>query len=146
MAEGISVREITLADAEAAARLCGELGYPLDPSEIEQRIQGFSAMPDHTVFVACLEQRVVAWIDIGIVHHFQSEPYGEIGGFVVASGYRSTGIGRELMRHAEEWVSARGVRKMLVRSQITREAAHRFYLRQGYSHTKTSAVFTKQFL
>jgi hypothetical protein len=33
---------------------------------------------------------------------------------------------------------------MLVRSQIKREDAHRFYLREGYVRTKTSVVFTKE--
>jgi hypothetical protein len=32
---------------------------------------------------------------------------------------------------------------MVVRSQVAREAAHRFYLRHGYERTKTSAVFSK---
>ncbi len=139
----VSVREIAVADAEIAAALCGELGYPADPSEIERRIRKIHEMPDHTVIVACVEEQVAGWIDVGIIQHFQSERYGEIGGFVVARGHRSSGIGRELIRRAEEWVAARGVKKILVRSQLVREAAHRFYLREGYSHTKTSAVFTK---
>ena len=139
----VSVREIAVADAEIAAGLCGELGYPADPFEIEQRIRRIHTMPDHTVFVACVEQQVAGWIDVGIIQHFQSEPYGEIGGFVIAAGHRSLGIGREVIQRAEEWVAARGVRKILVRSQLVREAAHRFYLREGYAHTKTSAVFMK---
>jgi hypothetical protein len=32
----------------------------------------------------------------------------------------------------------------IVRSRITREAAHRFYLREGYTIEKTSLVFSKQ--
>jgi len=36
-----------------------------------------------------------------------------------------------------------GLRRALVRSQIAREAAHRFYLREGYARIKTSAVFEK---
>jgi hypothetical protein len=32
---------------------------------------------------------------------------------------------------------------MVVRSQMAREAAHRFYVREGYRQTKTSAVFSK---
>jgi hypothetical protein len=33
-----------------------------------------------------------------------------------------------------------------VRSQIIREDAHRFYLREGYSKVKTSVVFEKPLL
>ena len=36
-----------------------------------------------------------------------------------------------------------GLRRALVRSQVSREPAHRFYLREGYARVKTSAVFEK---
>jgi hypothetical protein len=32
---------------------------------------------------------------------------------------------------------------MVVRSQIKRDAAHRFYLREGYEQVKTSHIFAK---
>jgi GNAT superfamily N-acetyltransferase len=143
MTADLCVRPITVADAPTAAALCLELGYPAPAAILEQRIRCFETMPDHTVLVACTNQYVVGWIDVGIVHHFQSDPYGEIGGFIVAASYRGSGIGRALIKKAEGWVADRGVKKMLVRSQVAREAAHRFYLREGYVQTKTSAVFTK---
>ncbi len=91
-----------------------------------------------------MDDIVVGWIDVGIVHHLQSEPYGEIGGFVVTQNHRGSGIGKDLLAHAEVWIRERGVRRALVRSQLMREAAHRFYKREGYSQVKTSAVFEKQ--
>jgi hypothetical protein len=39
---------------------------------------------------------------------------------------------------------AYGLQRALVRSQVSREPAHRFYLREGYAHVKTSAVFEKR--
>jgi hypothetical protein len=44
---------------------------------------------------------------------------------------------------AEEWARQQGLGNIVVRSRATREAAHRFYLREGYAQTKISAVFTK---
>ncbi len=86
----------------------------------------------------------MGWIDVSVVHHLQNDPYGEIGGLVVASGNRSAGIGQALLRRAEEWIRReKKLRRVVVRSQISREAAHRFYLREGYSRWKTSAVFAK---
>jgi GNAT superfamily N-acetyltransferase len=137
-------REVTISDAAAAAELSGELGYPVSGEVMAQRIEGLQCSASHTVYVACLSHQVVGWIDVGICHHLQSEPYAEIGGLVVADGLRSIGIGRQLLAQAEQWAKARGLTKMLVRSRATREAAHRFYLREGYEHTKISAVFTKQ--
>jgi len=140
---GFTIREITTSDAEAAASLCAELGYSVTPAVMAERIRRLANSPDHTVFVGCIGDRVVGWIDIGEVVRIQSELAGEIGGFVVSDGFRSTGIGRQLLRRAEEWARERGIGKIVVRSQIKREAAHRFYLREGYQQVKTSHVFSK---
>jgi GNAT superfamily N-acetyltransferase len=140
----LTIREITLKDAEAAGRLSAEFGYPATLETMERRIRALEGRADHAVFLAFLDDVVVGWIDVGIVHHLQSEPYGEIGGFVVSEKYRSTGVGKQLIAHAESWMGAQGLRRALVRSQIVREAAHRFYLREGYARVKTSAVFEKQ--
>jgi len=139
----LSIRPIANTDAEAVAQLSGELGYPVSVSAMEERIRHFANVPGHMVFVACVSDALVGWIDVGIVHHLQAEPYGEIGGLVVSHTRRSAGIGRELVKQAERWVTEQGLSKMVVRSRTTREAAHRFYLREGYSMTKTSAVFSK---
>jgi PhnO protein len=41
-----------------------------------------------------------------------------------------------------EW--EKGVDTVRVTSHSSREEAHRFYLRDGYRHTKTSLVFEKK--
>jgi GNAT superfamily N-acetyltransferase len=139
-----SIRPIEAADAEAAAALCAELGYPVSTVVLEQRIRTLAILPSHVVMVACGQDgRLIGLIDVSISHHLPSEPYGEIGGMVVSEGCRGNGVGRALLAAAEHWISERGIRKALVRSRVVRERAHRFYLREGYSHTKTSAVFVK---
>lgn len=138
------LREITAADAAAAAMLSGELGYPVSAEIMERRIESLARSADHAVYVACAAGEVVGWIDVGVIHHLQAEPRAEIGGLVVSSGARSGGIGRRLVARAEEWAAQRGLTSVVVRSQIAREGAHRFYLREGYQRTKTSAVFTKK--
>jgi GNAT superfamily N-acetyltransferase len=140
----LAIREINVADAEAAAKLSDELGYPVSTEAMECRIRAREGLRDHTVLVACVAGEVVAWVDVVVVHHLAVEPYGEIGGLVVGDGHRSAGIGRTLLAHAEQWIASQGIRNAVVRSQIKREDAHRFYLREGYSRTKTSAVFSKE--
>lgn len=110
---------------------------------MEERIRNYTRLTDRVVFVAYHDGAVIGWIDVGIVHHLQVEPNGEIGGLVVSNTCRSAGIGAKLVARAEQWVKERGLTRMIVRSQIAREAAHRFYLREGYERTKTSAVFSK---
>jgi GNAT superfamily N-acetyltransferase len=141
--EGLFIREIALADAEAAAQLCEELGYPASIDAIRKRIAALQTLPDHMVYVICTGDMVIGWIDVRITQHLQTEPFGEIGGLVVSSAYRSRGVGQKLLAHAEHWIADQGITDIVVRSRITRESAHRFYLREGYSLTKTSAVFSK---
>jgi GNAT superfamily N-acetyltransferase len=139
----IDIRVLEVSDAEAVARLSGELGYPVEVHTMEQRIRTFADLPDRIAYVACLDGAVVGWIDAGIVQRLQTDAHGEIGGLVVSNTCRNGGIGAELVRCAEQWIRDRGLCKVVVRSQIAREAAHRFYLREGYERTKTSAVFSK---
>jgi len=141
--DDLLAREITPEDAEAAAQLSEELGYPVSPAEMKQRIEAVARLPDHAIYVACVAGTVFGWIDVGICRHLQSEPRAEIGGLVVSSEVRGRGVGRHLITCAESWARQRGLRGMVVRSQIAREEAHNFYLREGYARTKISAVFTK---
>ena len=142
--DSLLIREIGVTDAEAAAQLCEELGYPVSAGAMLKRIAVIQSLPDHVVYVASLDEAVIAWIDVGIVQHLQTDQYGEIGGFVVSNAYRSRGVGQKLLARAERWVARKGIRQVVVRSRITRESAHRFYLREGYSRMKTSAVFSKE--
>jgi GNAT superfamily N-acetyltransferase len=141
--DDLLTREISPADAEAAAKLSEELGYPVSSAEMKQRIETLAKLADHVIYVACVAGAVVGWIDVGVSRHLQSEPRAEIGGLVISADVRGRGIGRRLLTCAENWARQRGIRGMVVRSQIAREGAHNFYLREGYARTKTSAVFTK---
>jgi GNAT superfamily N-acetyltransferase len=139
----LTIRRIELPDAEAVSQLSAELGYPVPVAEMEARIRNLAFLPDHAVYVGCQGDTVVGWIDVGIVHHLQAEACGEIGGLVVSHACRNAGVGAQLLLQAEQWVRDRGLKKVIVRSRISRDAAHRFYLREGYERTKTSAVFAK---
>jgi GNAT superfamily N-acetyltransferase len=134
---------MTVTDASDAASLSAELGYPVSTQAMESRLKQFAEMEDHAVFAACRQDRVVAWIDVSIAHHLQSETCGEIGGLIVSSEHQGCGIGKKLVATAEQWIRSRGIAKVLVRSQIARERAHAFYLQLNFSRLKTSAVFTK---
>src|SRR6185437_4352634 len=103
----LCIREIALSDAEGAAKLSEELGYPVSPDEMKARIQKLASMKQHAVYVASMANSVIGWIDVGIVHHLQAEPYAEIGGLVVSSEFRSLGIGKTLVAQAERWARDR---------------------------------------
>jgi (aminoalkyl)phosphonate N-acetyltransferase len=141
--DSIEIRPIVPADAARAAALSGELGYPCDDAAMRARIEHLEGAADHGVFVATRGGRVVGWVHVSAVLHLQGEPRAEIGGLVVTADARSLGIGAMLVARAEQWARDQRLASVVVRSQIMREDAHRFYLREGYERTKTSAVFTK---
>jgi GNAT superfamily N-acetyltransferase len=140
----VEIRSVTPDDAEDAARLSAELGYPAGLSAMRARIEQLLASSEHGLFMAVKGDRAVGWIHVSATHHLQSDVRAEIGGLVVSAAYRSLGIGAKLVARAEQWARDRGLAGMVVRSQIKREDAHRFYLREGYARTKTSAVFSKE--
>jgi GNAT superfamily N-acetyltransferase len=141
--DGLVIREATSSDAKELCELSAELGYPSPLNAMQQRIDVLARLTDHAVYVAIVGGQLAGWIHVAMVHHLQAESRAEIGGLVVGAHVRSKGIGRELVARAEGWALQQGVKSVVVRSQIARQDAHRFYLREGYRQTKTSAVFTK---
>src|SRR5512140_623858 len=99
------IRNARPEDAEALSILSAELGYPVEPEVMRERIVDLPA--GHAVFVA-ESGKVVGWIDVGLVFHLQSGTRAEIGGLVVSADARNQGVGRRLLDHAEQWAAAKG--------------------------------------
>lgn len=132
-------------DAPDVAVLVEELGYQRrDPAHIAEWIKRMQTQSDSQIaFVACLGECVVGWIEVSIERRLQSAPYALIGGLVVKNGHRNQQLGRRLCERAEAWAWEQGLTTVRVTSRSTRTDAHRFYLKNGYSLTKTSQVFEK---
>ncbi len=139
----VSIRPIRQEDARAVAELVTQLGYQRTPEQVRHWVLDLGSRSDQAAFVAELKGEVVAWIDVSLERHLQSEAFGLIGGLVVRDGVRGAGIGKRLCEQAEDWSRGQGVKTIRVTSRSTREAAHRFYLRDGYRQTKVSMVFEK---
>jgi GNAT superfamily N-acetyltransferase len=139
----MNIRPICPDDADAVAELVAQLGYERTREQVLRWVYDLGSRPEQACFVAELKGEVVAWIDVSLEHHLQSDVFGLIGGLVVKDGVRGAGIGRRLCEQAEDWSRRQGAKKIRVTSRSTREAAHRFYLRDGYRQTKVSMVFEK---
>ncbi len=140
---GLLIRRLTADDAEAAAQLSGQLGYSCSAGDLRERIEELSGAADRIAFAAVVDGQIVGWIDAAMERHLQSPASAVIGGMVVREDTRGLGIGRRLCVEVEEWARSQFVPLVRVRSQIKREDAHRFYLRDGYRKVKTSLVFEK---
>jgi GNAT superfamily N-acetyltransferase len=142
----LSIRRLMISDAEEAAELSSQLGYPSSPDDIRVRIEERARSTDSIALAALVNGQIVGWIDASIERHLQSPASAVIGGLVVREGTRGLGIGKRLCLEIEQWARDRSVPVLRVRSQIIREDAHRFYLREGYNKVKTSVVFEKPLL
>jgi GNAT superfamily N-acetyltransferase len=141
----VRIRPMTAADAPQVADLTTQLGYPTAEGDAIQRLADIESRPDdHAAIVADDRGRAVAWVHVELVPSLASGLTANIGGLVVDEAHRSSGVGAELLAAAEEWARSRGVSRMVVRSRVARERAHRFYEREGYALVKTSHIFEKR--
>jgi len=138
------VRPLTAADAPAVAELSAQLGYPGSTEVLRRRIEALAPSEDRVAFAAAHGRELLGWIDAAVERHLQAEETVVIGGLVVRETARGHGVGKRLCEEVERWARERGFACVRVRSQIKRQDAHRFYLRDGYRQVKTSLVFEKQ--
>ena len=135
---------MTTADAPAVAALSAQLGYPILPATIAERLELISQSSDHGVYAAEAAGSVTGWVHIYGVRLLESPAYfAEIGGLVVDAAQRRQGIGSALMQRAEDWAGEHGFPEVRLRSGLHRTEAHEFYQSIGYTLTKTSHMFRK---
>lgn len=136
------IRAATPNDGAAIQRLLEQLGYPDISLQDTQRNLNHHNDPDYRVLVGEIEGHVVAFIALHCFNlmHWK-EKMGRISAFCVEDGFRSKGVGRQLLHAGEEWLSSKGCAKIEVTSNARRIRAHQFYLNLGY--TEDSRRFVK---
>ena len=139
-----NIRNASFDDISDSCRLSEALGYLNSESEIQDRLNYILNADAHLVLVAFLSKRkVIGWLHIFEAQRIESGKFAEIGGFVVDREYRNIGVGKKLLKAAEEWALKKNLPKLRVRSKIEREDAKEFYLKMGFSITKKQRVFDK---
>lgn len=141
----VGIRKARYADATVIAELSGQLGYPSTVAEMQGRLTSLLHRPRHSVvFVAEVSERqVIGWLHVSVTPLLEVPLRAEVNGLVVAEGQRSAGAGAKLLQAAERWAKGKGCQSMSVRSNVIRDRAHAFYLRNGYEHFKTQKAFRK---
>jgi GNAT superfamily N-acetyltransferase len=138
-----SVRPARPEDAGELARLSSQLGYPMTPGIAAVQLSEVAGHRDHALLVAETAGGLAGWIQISVSRVFESPSAAEIAGLVVDETRRGEGVGPRLLRAAEDWARERGCRRVRVRSNVVRERAHAFYVREGYGKIKVQQVFEK---
>ncbi len=138
----MTIRTAKPSDSPAIQQLLEQLGYPkitLDDTRKNLRNQQDDS---YRVLVGEIDGHVVAFIALHAFHVMHwNERIGRISSFCVEEGFRSKGVGRQLLRAGEEWLFSRGCAKLEVTSNARRLRAHTFYLSLGY--TEDSRRFVK---
>jgi GNAT superfamily N-acetyltransferase len=140
----VGVRRARATDAARIAELSGQLGYPTTEKQMKVRLKDALRDKDGACFVAeSRESGLIGWIHVSTTPLLEVERRAEVNGLVVDETTRSQGAGTLLLAAAEKWARGKRCKSMSVRSNVLRERAHGFYLRNGYEHYKTQKAFRK---
>jgi GNAT superfamily N-acetyltransferase len=141
----MDIREMRESDLPQVAALAEQLGYPLTLEQLRARFHKVHTRTADQLLVAIASpNNVLGWIHLQAQEDLLTEAKGEVRALVVDAAHRGQGIGKLLLKAGEEWIRARGVDTLFLRTNITREAAHRFYQRENFELKKTSHVFVKE--
>ncbi len=105
-----------------------------------------STMP-LVVFVSEAEGVVVGFIEVGLRSHADGcdtrHPVGFIEGWYVEAAHRGSGVGRALMRTAEEWARSQGCRELASDTWIDHEDSLRAHEALGFQVVDRCVHFRK---
>lgn len=139
----LTIRDAALADAARIAELSTQLGYPSTTEQVLVRLRTLPQDGTHAVYVAENNDGVVGWVHVYEHLPVCHDRVAEVAGLVVDASCRASGVGKRLMDAAENWAREKGLDTVVLRSNVIREAAHKFYEKLGYSRIKTQHAFRK---
>lgn len=132
----LPVEESELHAAAIAALCTKELGYQTSPEEMKEKLRAVLNHPQHKIFVAVVDGRVVGFIHAVSYETLFLPPLKNLLGLAVAADYRRRGIGTALLDAVEEWAKESGADGVRLNSGSTRTDAHQFYRKHGYGLEK----------
>lgn len=137
------MRVVTSAEARAISGILPSLGYPTAPDVVQARMIRLRTHPDNEVLVAERQGSIVGLCQIEGANALIAGRFAEIHALAVASDQQRRGIGAALLRHALYWACRHGYANVRLGSGAHREAAHAFYVRQGFTQSAISYAFER---
>lgn len=134
-------REYQQYDLAKLQNLMLELGYSVDFAALGENISEIYKKGGE-IFIAEIDGDVVGSVCVLIDARLAEGVYAEIVSLIVSENKRGKGVGKELVKEAENWAK-KHVNKIRVRANEVRSLAHTFYKNQGYEEIKTQKVFVK---
>ena len=132
----LKIREAVEADLPSILALYSDVGdvQVLSPDQAHAIFERMKTYPDYHIYVATLDGAIVGTFVLLIMDNLAhlGAPSGVVEDVVVSAERQGQGIGKQLMQFALERCRERGCYKMALSSNLTREAAHRFYESLGF--------------
>ncbi|MFY2763270.1 GNAT family N-acetyltransferase [Arenimonas sp. MALMAid1274] len=131
--EQLLIRPAEAQDASGVARLLGILGYPCDRADAAERLRALAHEDDQQLLVADRHGDLVGLLALDVRYYL---PLGartcRITALAVADSEQRRGIGRLLLREAEQRARQAGAARIELTSATQRHEAHAFYRACGY--------------
>ena len=131
--DSLLVRPATEQDATGVAALLDVLGYPCQRAEAAERLREIADDADQQVLVADRHGCLLGLLALDGMYYL---PLGaltcRITALAVADTEQRRGIGRMLLKEAEQRARAAGAARIELTSALTRHDAHAFYRACGY--------------
>jgi len=129
------VRRAAADDASAIERLYRELVSDPLIRVLPGQVAALSDSPTSYLLVVEADGTVCATALLNICPDamYGTQPFGAIENVIVAQGMRGRGIGRLLLEYVEQLAIAHDCTKLMLLSGTTREAAHTFFQRNGFT-------------
>ena len=132
-ADTLLVRPATEQDASGVATLLGVLGYPCTRDDVVGRLRQLADDPDQQVLVADRHGCLIGLLALDVMFYL---PLGaltcRITALAVADSEQRRGIGKRLLKEAEQRARAVGAARVELTSALQRHDAHAFYRACGF--------------
>jgi len=144
--EEIIVRKAEVRDVKELLILNEQLGYKTTAEKLQASLEDLSGNPEYEIFVAeqTRSKILVGFINAYIMKSIIEEYSYEVLGLVVRDGFRGLNIGVHLLAEIEKIARSKQIRYITLRSNVKREKAHKFYLREGFIIRKSQHAFIKE--
>ena len=123
--------------------LLTQLGYPTTKEVAKSRLAKILTS-DGAAFVAEEDGKLAGFIHVDAGFGIEHDAFARIRALVVDERQRNRKLGEQLVARGEQWARERGLKIVVVISNVVRERARKFYERNGYTVVKTSNVFEKR--
>ena len=133
MTDAVVIRQAVEGDLPGVLALYAQPGLDdgrtLSPEQAALHYQRFREYPDYRLFVAELHGKIVGTFALLIMDNLAhlGAPSGVVEDVAVARAHQGRGIGRRMMEAALEECRESRCYKMMLSSNLKREAAHAFY-------------------